>query len=183
MILRKCTFDDLTTLRQISHETYEESFAGMCRKEDMAAYLKASFCGERLQSDLLNEACSFYFLYVDGNLAGYLKLNESEAQTDINDPDSLELERIYVISSYQGRGLGSYLLKSAEDEGKRRGKSYLWLGVWEKNEKALAFYEKLGFYPLGRHTFVMGNDIQSDYLLRKDLQYLRQIRNLPVNRV
>jgi ribosomal protein S18 acetylase RimI-like enzyme len=169
MIIRKCALDDLSQLQKVSHETYREAFYGMCREADMNAYLKKAFCIDQLKDELLNDGCSFYFLYDNSSLAGYLKLNEGAAQTDIKDLNSLELERIYVVNQYQGRGLGAFLLEWAEKEGYYRKKSYLWLGVWEKNKKALAFYQKHGFYQKGNHSFVMGDDVQKDLLLRKDL--------------
>lgn len=169
--IKKCTLADLSRLQQIASATYIATFRDMCRSEDMAAYLNASFCNERLQKELANVASSFFFICKDGFPAGYLKVNESAAQTDLYDPVSLELERIYVIPAFQGQGLGGCLLKHAETEGRKRGKAYVWLGVWEKNENALDFYKSQGFYKIGEHRFVMGKDVQNDFLLRKDLCY------------
>lgn len=113
----------------------------------------------------------FFFLYVDDKLAGYLKLNEAPSQTDINDAESLEIERIYVLSCFQGAGLGRYLMEQAIRIAAEREKKYVWLGVWEKNEKAIRFYKKNGFYEIGTHSFVMGEDVQTDYIMKKDLVY------------
>ena len=108
-------------------------------------------------------------MYCDENIAGYLKLNEASSQTDINDSDSLEIERIYVVSEYQGTGLGDFLIEKAIQKAIERNKKYAWLGVWEKNQKAIRFYQKNGFYEIGTHLFCMGNDEQTDYIMRKDL--------------
>ena len=135
----------------------------------MKAYLDKAFAEDKLRSELSNPESEFYFLFTDGSLTGYLKLNEGKAQSDIKDPDSLELERIYVSREFQGRGLGTLLMDKAIKEATERKKEYIWLGVWEKNSKAINFYKKHGFFEAGTHPFIMGEDIQRDYIMRKDL--------------
>jgi ribosomal protein S18 acetylase RimI-like enzyme len=137
--------------------------------ETMTAYLDAAFAPDKIQSELRTEGSVFYFLYADGALAGYLKLNIGNAQTDIHDPQSLEVERIYIRREFQGLGFGRVLLEKAAAEAITLGKSFLWLGVWEKNENAIAFYKKHGFYVIGTHGFVMGDEVQNDFLLRREL--------------
>ena len=167
--IRKCDMYDLEMLCELSRSTYRDTFAHLNTPENMDSYLAISFAPQKIACELSNPASCFYFLFADGELAGYLKLNEAPAQSDINDPLSLELERIYVKSGFQCGGLGRTLLEKAVLEAQSRGKRYLWLGVWEKNDKALAFYRKNGFYPIGTHTFVMGDDRQTDFIMRKDL--------------
>ena len=169
VVLRKCSSNNFETLRELSIRTYYETFAHLNTAEDMAAYLEDAFNVERLTQEFNDPNSAFYFLYTDGNLAGYLKLNEVPSQTDINDAESLEIERIYVSSEFQGAGLGRYLMEQAIAIAKERKKKYAWLGVWEKNEKAIRFYKKNGFYEIGTHKFVMGEDAQTDYIMRKDL--------------
>ena len=168
-ILRKCKTEDFATLRELAIRTYYESFAHLNTEENMAAYLEEAFNADQLIKEFSDPHSSFYFLYIDDRLAGYLKLNEAPSQTDINDPDSLEIERIYVSSEFQGAGLGRYLIEQAIAIATERNKEYAWLGVWEMNEKAIRFYKKNGFYEIGTHTFVMGEDVQNDYVMRKDL--------------
>ena len=167
--LRKCTMKDFDTLRELSIRTYYETFAHLNTPEDMQAYLDEAFEVSKLRGELNNPDSDFFFLYFNDTLAGYLKLNEDPSQTDINDASSLEIERIYVSSKFQGKGLGRYLMKQAIAIATDRKKKYVWLGVWEKNEKAIRFYKKNGFYEIGTHTFVMGEDVQTDYVMRKDL--------------
>ena len=83
-------------------------------------------------------------------------MNEAPAQTDRNDPASLEIERIYVSGGFQGEGLGRYLMEQAIQIAVERKKKYIWLGVWEKNERAIRFYKRNGFYKTGTHSFVVG---------------------------
>lgn len=167
--LRPCTAADADVLRELSVRTYYETFAHMNTPEDMEEYLARAFAPGKLRAELADGDSSFYFLYADERLAGYLKLNEAAAQTDVNDADALEIERIYVSAEHQGTGLGRYLMEQALAEAVRRNKRYVWLGVWEKNDKAIRFYERNGFYRIGNHPFVMGTDEQNDYVMRKDL--------------
>lgn len=167
--LRKCTVEDFSALRELSIRTYYETFAHLNTKEDMEAYLEGAFNADRLTKELNDKNSEFFFLYYNNQLAGYLKLNETPSQTDINDSESLEIERIYVCGEFQGAGLGRFLMDKAIEKAVERNKKYAWLGVWEKNEKAIRFYKKNGFYEIGTHTFVMGEDAQTDYVMRKDL--------------
>ncbi len=167
--LRRCGPDDLPALCDISRSTYYETFARANTPENMKAYLEQAYSEDKLRRELADGHSEFYFAYVDGELAGYLKVNECPAQSDIQDPESLEVERLYVAGAFQDRGLGGVFMKKAVELAVARKKSYVWLGVWEHNHKAQAFYQKHGFYRIGAHPFVMGDDAQTDLVLRRDL--------------
>ena len=167
--MKECVPEDLPELRKISYDTYKETFGHMNTESDMKEYLDRAFNEKKLRAELADPDSCFYFFYTDGELSGYIKLNESGAQTDINDDGSLELERIYVKKEHQGKGFGNFEIRKAEEIAKSRGKKSLWLGVWEKNEKAIVFYKKHGYSVSGTHAFVMGDDVQTDFVMRKDL--------------
>jgi diamine N-acetyltransferase len=169
VVIRKCAENDLQVLRDLGYETYDETFRAMNTPETMDAYLAEAFDLEKIKKELETPQCEFYFLYSDGNLAGYIKINEAPAQTDINDPVSLELERIYVKKEFKRLGLGRTLIRYAEEIAAARGKQFIWLGVWEKNVNSIAFYEKMGYREFSRHTFRMGDELQSDFLMKKEL--------------
>lgn len=169
IFLKKCTEADADEVRTLLAKTFSETFAHMNTPENMELYLNQAFDRERILEELRNQDSAFYLLYQDGRPAGCLKLNEAAAQTETGDLHSLEVERIYVAKEFQGTGLGSRLMDEAVKLAKERKKEYLWLGVWEKNERALRFYEGKGFYRTGAHTFTVGNDEQTDYIMRKDL--------------
>lgn len=135
----------------------------------MEQYLTDSFNPKKLLQELKNKNTEFYFAFNKKNLIGYIKLNESTAQTDIYDKASIVLERIYILKQFQGRGLGNYLLKKTIELAREKNKKYLWLGVWEKNKEAIKFYEKNGFKKFAEHDFYMGNERQNDYLYRVDI--------------
>lgn len=167
--IRKCNVKDLDSLCKISIETFYQTFADSNTEENMTAYLDTAYNKEKFYEELCNPDSSFFFIYVDESLAGYLKTNEYPSQTDINDIDSLELERIYILKDFQGAGLGQDLLEHTISIATEHGKKYIWLGVWEHNERAKHFYQKNGFYRIGAHSFVVGDDVQTDYVMRKDL--------------
>jgi len=169
LTIREGTIDDLLILREFSYRTYNETFSHMNTTSNMKSYLEQAFDISKLRDELSNRSSLFYFLYVDEELAGYLKLNECIAQTDINDLQSIEIERIYVAKEFHGKGVGSILLNKAIDIANIRKKLYIWLGVWEKNDKALLFYKRNGFYFIDKHSFFMGEDEQTDFIMRKDL--------------
>ncbi|HEX2925203.1 MAG TPA: GNAT family N-acetyltransferase [Ruminiclostridium sp.] len=164
-----CSIAEVELLAQIAKETYQETFAKMNSSETMSAYLEASFNKSRLTRELKNPCSLFLFLYSDGILAGYLKVNENEAQTEFQGNEGLEVERIYLKKDFQDKGLGSFLLEKAISIAKERNKRYVWLGVWEYNLKAISFYEHKGFKKTGTHYFTMGNEKQTDYIMRKEL--------------
>jgi len=167
--IRACTLEDAYVLQKISRHTYKDTFASMNTEANMKAYLEEAYDLDKLKQELSNEESFFYFIYQDDKLSGYSKLNEGNAQTDIYDPISLEVERIYVLKDCQGKGIGRYLMNKAVEIASQRNKFYMWLGVWEKNKKALEFYKRSGFYRIGTHPFIMGDEVQNDYILRKDL--------------
>ena len=167
--LRPCRFGDLPELRALSIRTFRETFAALNTPENLQEYLDSAFAEEKLRRGLANETSLFFLLYSENTPAGYLKLNEAPSQTDLNDPDSLEIERIYVRGEFQGKGLGRYLMEQALLTAAERKKKYVWLGVWEKNEKAIGFYQKNGFYKTGTHAFAVGKEVQTDFIMRKDI--------------
>lgn len=169
LTIKKSTVDDFEKLLSLSKETFYQTFADQNTAEDMAEYLETAFSKSKLLGELCDPNTSFFLLYANESLAGYLKLNESPSQTDINDAESLEVERIYILKAFQNFGLGRYLMEYSIKSATDKGKKYIWLGVWEKNDKALRFYKNNGFYRIGSHSFIIGSDVQTDYIMRKDL--------------
>jgi ribosomal protein S18 acetylase RimI-like enzyme len=169
ILIRKCTLADLAELIILAREVYADTFREFNTPENMQAYLDSAFDPLKLEGELNDPGSEFFFLYAGGALAGYLKVNEGSSQTDIHDPDALEIERIYVRQTHQHLGLGQVLIEYAIEIARRKHKRYAWLGVWEKNENAKAFYQHLGFTKVGEHPFVMGTDHQTDNILRLDL--------------
>ena len=167
--IRPCGIEHLDALCELGRRTYFETFDGTCASSDLDAYLESAFAPEKLRGELTCPGSSFSFIERDGELAGYLKLNEASAQTDVRDERSLEIERIYVAKEHHGAGLGTRLMEHAIETARARDKEHVWLGVWQENGHAIRFYERHGFYKIGTHTFVVGTDAQTDWIMRKDL--------------
>ncbi|MCF2489895.1 GNAT family N-acetyltransferase [Dyadobacter sp. CY347] len=163
----KATADDLTTVQQIGKETFFETFAEANTEADMKHYLAENFSDAKITAELTNPESQFYIAWLDDNAIGYMKLNTGKAQTELQDASSLEIERIYVKSQYHGQKVGQLLYDKALETAKHEQKSYLWLGVWEENPKAIRFYEKNGFVAFDRHIFKVGADEQVDVMMRK----------------
>lgn len=168
MVLTKCSENDVDELQQIARETFNDTFFSYIPKEDIDYYFATALSKETLLSEIANTFSTFYFANKNGEIIGYMKVNEAPAQTELNDIDSLELQRIYLRKHRLGNREGQYLLDHAINIAKEKQKDYLWLGVWENNFRALNFYKRNGFYPFSEHFFVTGNDKSRDILMRKD---------------
>lgn len=156
----------LGLLQQISTSTFLETFATSNTREDMDRYLEENMTEEKLLEEWSTVGSSFYFAYVDEALAGYLKTNTGAAQTELKEDNGLEIERIYVSGAYQGMQLGQQLMAKAQEAARAQNKSFVWLGVWEHNHKAIGFYRKNGFEIFDQHVFRLGNDEQTDVLMK-----------------
>ena len=167
--LHKCSIHDLEPVQRIARETFISSFAEKNDPVDFQAYMEKAFSETQIRKELLHPDSDFYLVRSEGVNVGYLKLNFSIAQTDIRDAESCELERIYVRLSYQGMGIGKWMLDRAMELAGQKGKRYLWLGVWQENKEAIRFYENYGFYKFGTHPYYIGSDRQTDWLMRIDL--------------
>uniref|UniRef100_UPI0040470BE6 GNAT family N-acetyltransferase n=1 Tax=Roseivirga sp. TaxID=1964215 RepID=UPI0040470BE6 len=167
--IRACSENDLERLQALSVATFRATFEADNNPDDLKAYIDRALNLEKLDSELQKSKSTFYFLEEGKTLIGYLKLNLSPDQSDINDPKSLEIERIYIEKDYHGKGFGKILFDFAVAKAHEHGLKYIWLGVWEKNFKALDFYYKQGFFKFDEHRFKLGTDNQVDYLLRLDL--------------
>ncbi|AZU60719.1 GNAT family N-acetyltransferase [Neobacillus mesonae] len=168
-ILKKCSLEDLLKLQEISYETFTETFKDQNSPENLSAYLERAYNLKQLEKELSNISSQFFFVYFNDEVAGYLKVNTNDALSEEMGDESLEVERIYIRSKFQKHGLGKYLLNKAIEIAMERNKKKIWLGVWEKNENAMAFYKKMGFVQTGAHSFYMGDDEQTDIIMTKTL--------------
>ena len=140
--LKVVTLQDVKQLQKISMETFSDTFKDANDEANLKEYLKNAYNLEQLKSELSDHDSNFYFVYYKKELAGYLKLNVSNAQTEKHDINALEIERIYIKPNFKRLGLGKYLLNYAIEKAKELQKTSAWLGVWEENINALNFYKK-----------------------------------------
>ncbi|UGU14862.1 GNAT family N-acetyltransferase [Sinomicrobium kalidii] len=168
-VFKQCTTEDLDTLLDISKVTFIDTYVAHNNPEDFQSYMEKAFARERITEELRSDTSLYYLACADQKPVGYFKLNREGAQTDINDAGSVELERIYLLKSHQDKQLGNALIQKAIEVSRELKASYLWLGVWDQNARAIAFYEKNGFVKFGQHPFMMGDDEQTDWLMKMEL--------------
>ena len=169
MTITRCTENEWKQLQEISRITFDETFRAQNKSENMEAYLSQAFTEEKIKNELSKENSQFFFIYAGDRRAGYLKINVGDAQTEEMGNEALEIERIYILKAFQSQGLGRVLFDKAMDIADEMQASKIWLGVWEKNDKAIAFYKNLGFSEHGSHSFYMGDEEQTDIIMMKPL--------------
>ena len=162
----KVTLANIEQLQYISRQTFIETFSGVNTEDNMNKYLDESFNISRLTSEIQNLNSEFYFAVIDDKVVGYLKINCGDAQTELKNDNTLELERIYVLNEFHGKKVGQILFSKAIQVAEQMNVDYLWLGVWEENHKALKFYMKNGFTAFNKHVFRLGDDTQTDIMMR-----------------
>jgi ribosomal protein S18 acetylase RimI-like enzyme len=160
----------LAALQQIGRQTFSETFAESNSAENMAKYLEEAYSYEKLSAELNDPNSIFYFAMMDQNVIGYLKLNFGASQTELKDNNALEIERIYVLKEFHGKKVGQLLFDKAIEIAKEYHVAYVWLGVWEENKRALQFYTKNGFIEFDQHIFVLGDEAQTDIMMKLELK-------------
>jgi len=164
--IRKVNSEDLEQLQKIGKQTFSETFSRYNSEENMRNYLDEKFSDEKLLLELSNEDSMFYFAVSGDEILGYLKLNTGNAQTEPENENALEIERIYVLKEFHGKKVGQILYEKALQTAQKLNADYIWLGVWEENVRALHFYRKNGFIQFGTHIFRLGNDEQTDLMMK-----------------
>ena len=167
--IKHCTLEDSHKLQEISYDTFNDTFEHQNSPGNMKAYLERAFNLNQLEKELSNRSSQFFFVYFNKEVAGYLKVNTDDAQSENLGDDSLEIERIYIKNKFQKQGLGKILFNKTCELAMERNKKKIWLGVWEKNENAITFYKKMGFVQTGAHSFYMGDEEQTDFIMIKTI--------------
>lgn len=166
IIIQKVTLNDINRLQKIGRETFAETFSSGNTEENMRKYLAEGFSFEKLTDEINNENSTFYFALTENKVIGYLKINFGKSQTELQDENALEIERIYVSKDYHGKKVGQVLYDKAIEIAKEKNVNYVWLGVWEENPRAISFYKKNGFVEFSRHKFRIGDDEQTDIMMK-----------------
>ncbi|MGM0620318.1 MAG: GNAT family N-acetyltransferase [Bacteroidota bacterium] len=168
--IKKTTEKDMWQLQQICIQTFKETFSDMNSEENMKKYLTESFSDEQLLTELRDKNAAYYFALLNEKVAGYLKVNFGHSQNELKDENALEIERIYVLKSFQGKRVGQLLFEKALKIAAQKEVDFVWLGVWEHNTKALRFYRKNGFVVFDEHVFMLGNDKQTDLMMKRQIK-------------
>jgi diamine N-acetyltransferase len=168
LIVRRGKPDDAKLLSELGERTFSETFAVDNTPENMAAYLASSFTPKQQAAELADPRCLYLIAETDGKAVGYAMLRSGDAPAGVNGR-AIELVRLYVTQESIGSGVGAALMKNCLDEAHRLGFVSLWLGVWEHNLRAQAFYRKWNFQEVGTHVFQLGSDPQTDLLMQRSI--------------
>lgn len=160
----------IAALQQIGRQTFEETFAESNIAENMSIYLEEAYAYEKISAELNDPNSFFYFAMMDQDVIGYLKLNMGVSQTELKDNDALEIERIYVLKDFHGKKVGQLLFDKAITIANEQDVTFVWLGVWEENKRAIHFYTKNGFVEFDQHVFVLGDEAQTDIMMKLQLK-------------
>ena len=164
-----CSIQDLATLQMLCITTFYAAYNSKNKPQNIQQYLIKAFNTAQLTKEISNPNSQIIFLKKGEEVLGYFKINENEAQTDFQANDNLELERIYILPELQGNNYGKIMLEETIRIAQQKGKSKVWLGVWENNPNAVRFYKKNGFKLTGKHEFMFVDEAQVDFVMEKVL--------------
>jgi ribosomal protein S18 acetylase RimI-like enzyme len=169
--IRRATAADAERVAALAERTFRDTFAADNSPDDMDAYVRDSFSVDRVRAEVADDANTFLLAFADGGEqpTGYAKLRTGTTEPNVSGPYPVELERLYVDRSAIGHGVGAALMRAALDEARSAGYRTVWLGVWERNARAISFYEKWGFEIVGDHVFRLGSDAQRDLIMERSV--------------
>ena len=169
--IRPAVVEDAAILTDLAYKTFWDAFAHHPKNapDDLNHYMRQAFSVEQLSAELLDPKNLFLIAEIDGELAGYAKIVLDNIEPGVTAEKPVELARLYSHQKFLGQGVGQSLMDACLDRGRTAGCDVMWLGVWEFNPRAQAFYEKYGFREVGKHVFQLGSDPQTDVLMQRDL--------------
>lgn len=169
IVIRYATIEDAELIADLSRRTFYETFGYVNTKENMDKFMDEQFAREKLIREVAEPGNTFLLAF-DGDVpVGYVRMREGKKFPEFDGKDSIEIARIYAVNTYIGMGVGRQMMRQCIFIAKELKKEIIWLGVWEKNPRAIAFYTKWGFEKFAEHDFLLGNDLQKDWLLMKKL--------------
>jgi ribosomal protein S18 acetylase RimI-like enzyme len=169
--IRTATLADAEPLAVLAERTFRDTFTVDNSTDDIAAYVRDSFSLDRVLAELADDVNTFLLAFIDGDdrPAGYAKLRAGTTDPSVTGPDPIELQRLYVDRSAMGHGVGAALMRASLDTARSAGHRTLWLGVWERNARAISFYERWQFETVGDHVFRLGSDDQTDLIMMRSV--------------
>jgi diamine N-acetyltransferase len=170
VVIRRAKREDAAALSDLATRIFRDTFEAYNKPEDMNAFLASAYREDLQRAEIDDPNMVTLLAEVDGVLAGYAQVRSGEVPECVTGPEPVEILRFYVEKSFHGRGVAQRLMTEVEETARRLDAKTLWLGVWEKNDRAMAFYQKYGFRKVGDHPFLVGSDLQTDLVLERALQ-------------
>ncbi|KAA9349657.1 GNAT family N-acetyltransferase [Larkinella humicola] len=170
--IRTATLEDAVALTDLAIRTMREAFGPPHNPAELVeAYIQEAFSVEQTRQELLDSQATFLVsISPEQEVVGYAKLRRNRPPRQLKGQHAIEIQRLYVLDSQIGNGLGRQLMENCLDRARREGYQVLWLGVWERNKRAIGFYERMGFQQCGWHYFQFGHERQRDYWMKKEVQ-------------
>ena len=169
--IRVAGIQDAGLITEIARKTFMETYGEMNTPENMEAYLQSQFSDERIKEEMESRHSRFFLAYLDEIPVAFTKVRDDRKAKKLEQLKALEIQRIYVLQEYQGFSLGKAMLDMIKDLARKEGYQTIWLQVWQKNSKAIRFYQKAGFMVFETASFLLGSSNQQDFLMRYDLFY------------
>lgn len=169
LFIRQASHDEIETVTEIGARTFRDAFGPDNDPDDMEIYLASAFAPEQIATELADPASKFLLAYVGTEAVGYAKLKVGEVPECVRGPSPVELVRLYLDQRVLGKGYGAALIEACFEQARESGYKTIWLGVWECNERAQAFYRKWKFIEVGSHAFTVGNDVQADLIMERQV--------------
>lgn len=167
--IRKAKIEEVPAIRELAIEVYTDTFADSNTPENLQAFFRDSYDLEKFKTEFY-EADSVLYIALDNlKIIGFLRLRKSNEVAHLLGTNTIELHRMYIHRDYHGTAVARKLIEQAFEYAKKKNYEWMWLGVWEKNPRAQKFYAKWGFERFSEHIFQMGDDPQTDWLLKKRL--------------
>jgi ribosomal protein S18 acetylase RimI-like enzyme len=167
--IKEATTADAGLIADLSRKTFYDSFAADNTTENMDKFMNEQFTREKLMEEVGAAGNVFLLAYMGDEVAGYVRLRVTPNPILTDNSSAIEIARIYAVQHSIGKGVGSALMQRCIDIARQKNAGVIWLGVWEKNQKAISFYTKWGFEKFGDHMFMLGNEAQTDWLMKKVL--------------
>ena len=161
--------NDAELIADLSRQTFYENYAIHNTKEDMDKFMNEQFTKEALVKEVTTSGNIFLLAYIENVVKGYMRMRESKKPTELDNVNAIEIARIYACTNDIGKGVGSALMQKGIEVAKENRKQIIWLAVWPNNQRAIEFYIKWGFEKFAEQDFILGNDIQRDWLMKKTL--------------
>jgi diamine N-acetyltransferase len=168
--IREATFQDIPTMREVAISSYTDTFAIHNTPENMAAFFVDTYDLKKMQAEFQEPGSRLFLAFEGDSQVGFVRLRTSNEVESLIGKNTIELQRLYVLTSAQGKSVGRLLMEASMAYAQQKKYEWIWLGVWEKNFRAQRFYKNWGFEKFSEHTFWMGDDPQVDWLLKRKLR-------------
>jgi ribosomal protein S18 acetylase RimI-like enzyme len=171
LIIRRAEPRDASAVAALGARTFADTFGADNTPDDMQAYLAQTYGESQQLAEFTNPDIVTLLVEERGALVAFSQVRRGPAPACVTLLSPVELWRFYVERGWHGRGIAAALMDAALSTGRELGGSSVWLSVWERNPRAIAFYTKCGFSDVGSKVFVVGTDHQTDRVMAREIRH------------